>query len=166
MKPLDRPKKSMTEMLIEKKLKYEDHLELPMDEKFFENLHDKIMSSIEKTEVKPLSRWTKTWVFLETKAKPHRAIAKKVIKTGFVGLTLTLALGLAGQSIKIYHDVYMAQTASNEVRILQEAQKDPTEWSDLAISYQNENDFYADVLSQKNDLGTIVEIDRVLTQSL
>ena len=166
MRPLERPKKSMIEMVIEKKLKHEDHLELPMDEQFFDNLHDKIMSSIEKTEVKPLSRWAKTWVFLETKAKPHRALARKVIKTGFVGVTLTLALGLASLSLKMYRDVRMAQTASNEMRILQEAQQDPTEWSDLVVSYQNENDFYADVLSQKNDLGTIVEIDRVLTESL
>ena len=72
---------------LEKKLKQEDMLELPMDEKFYDQLHNQIMASIEKTEVKPLSRWAKTWVFLETKAKPHRALARKVIKTGFVGET-------------------------------------------------------------------------------
>ncbi len=151
---------------IEKKLKQEDLVELPMDELFFENMHDKIMASIEKTEVKPLSRWAKTWVFLETKAKPHRAMARKVIKTGFVGLTLTMALGLAGLSAKVYHDVHVAQNATNQSRIIQEAKQNPTEWSELVVSYQDSNDFYADVLSQQNDLQTLVEIDRVLTESL
>lgn len=151
---------------IEKKLKQVDLVELPMEEKFFQNLHDKIMSSIEKTEVKPLSRWAKTWVFLETKAKPHRSLARKVIKTGFVGMTLALALGLAGLSAKGYHDVYVAQNASNQSRIIQEAKENPTEWSELVISYQDTNDFYADVLSRQNDLKTLVEINRVLTESL
>lgn len=151
---------------LKKKLKQEDLVELPMDEKFFENLHNKIMSSIEKTEVKPLSRWAKTWVFLETKAKPHRALARKVIKTGFVGLTLSMALGLASLSAKVYNDVHVAQNASNQSRIIQEAKQNPTEWSDLVVSYQDSNDFYADILSQQNDLQTLVEIDRVLTESL
>jgi len=151
---------------LEKKLKQEDLVELPMDEQFFENLHNKIMSSIEKTEVKPLSRWAKTWVFLETKAKPHRALARKVIKAGFVGLTLSLALGLAGLSAKVYNDMHVAQNATNQSRIIQEAKQNPTEWSDLVVSYQDSNDFYADILSQQNDLQTLVEIDRVLTESL
>lgn len=151
---------------IEKKLKQEDLIELPMDEKFFENMHDKIMASVEKTEVKPLSRWAKTWVFLETKAKPHKALARKVIKTGFVGLTFGLAFGLAGLSAKVYHDVHAAQYASNQSRILKEAQQNPTEWSELVINYQDTNDFYADVLSQQNDLQTLVEINRVLTESI
>lgn len=151
---------------LKKKLKQEDLVELPMDEKFFENLNNKIMSSIEKTEVKPLSRWAKTWVFLETKAKPHRALARKVIKTGFVGLTLSMALGLASLSAKVYNDVHVAQNASNQSRIIQEAKQNPTEWSDLVVSYQDSNDFYADILSQQNDLQTLVEIDRVLTESL
>ena len=151
---------------VEKKLKQIDLVELPMDEKFFEALHDKIMASVEKTEVKPLSRWSKTWVFLEAKAKPHRTLARKVIKTGFVGLTFGLALGLASLSAKMSNEVHMAQNASNRLRIIQEAKHNPTEWSDLVISYQDSNDFYADVLSQQNDLKTLVEIDRVLTESL
>ncbi len=166
MKPMLRHKKRMTALVLEKKLKFEDQLELPMDEKFFDQLHDKIMSSVEKIDSKPLSRWAKTWVFLETKAKPHRVFAKKVIKTSFVGLTFTLALGLAGISAKMYRDVRLAQSGTNQSRIIQQAKQDPTEWSELVVSYQNENDFYADVLSQRNDLGTIVEIDRVLTGSL
>lgn len=151
---------------LEKKLRQEDRVELPMDEKFYEQLHSQIMASIEKTEVKPLSRWAKTWVFLETKAKPHRAIARKAIKTGFVGLTMMLALGLASLSAKVYKEVHLAQNASNQIRIIQEAKQNPTEWSDLVVSYQDENDFYADVLSQKNDVATLVEINRMLTETL
>ena len=77
-----------------------------------------------------------------------------------------MAVGLASLSAKVYNDVHVAQNASNQIRIIQEAKQNPTEWSDLVVSYQSENDFYADVLSQKNDLATLVEIDRVLTESL
>ena len=154
-----------------KKLKQEDPIELPMDENFYNQLHNQIMASIEQIEVKPLSRWSKTWVFLELKRKawppaPRRAFARKVIKTGFVGLTFAVAIGLASLSAKVYNEVHVAQNATNQIRIIQEARQNPTEWSDLVVSYQNENDFYADVLSQKNDLATLVEIDRVLTESL
>lgn len=166
MKTSERFKESLIEKRLEKKLKSYDELELPMEEKFFENLHDKIMSSIEKTEVKPLSRWAKTWVFLETKAKPHRSIARKVVKTSFIGLTFTLAVSLASLSAKMYNEAFVAQKANNQLRILQEAKQNPTEWSELVVSYQNENDFYADVLSQRSDLRTIVEINQVLTESL
>ncbi|MBC7419832.1 MAG: hypothetical protein H7328_03805 [Bdellovibrio sp.] len=156
----------MKENILAKKLKKEDPIELPMDEKFFENLHDQIMKAVEKTEVKPLSRWAKTWVFLETNTVRSRAMSKKIVKTSFVGLVLATGFAFFALSAKMYSDVYVAQNQGNQTKIVNEATKSPMEWSELVVSYQNENDFYADILSQKNDLGTIVEIDRVLTGSL
>lgn len=57
----------MTEALIKQKLKKEDPIELPMNENFYEELHNSIMQSVERTEIKQLNRWAKTWVFLEPK---------------------------------------------------------------------------------------------------
>ena len=156
----------MKETILAKKIKKEDPVELPMDEKFYENLHNQIMAAVEKTEMKPVSRWAKTWVFLEANTIRSRALGKKVIKTSFVGLALATGFSLFGLSAQMYSEVHQAQNLCNQTKIINEATKNPTEWSELVASYQNENDFYADVLSQKSDLATIVEIDRVLTESL
>ena len=86
---------SMKEMILVRKLKAEDRIELPMDETFFDNLHNKIMLSVEKADIKPLSKWTKTWVFLERKAVVPRAKIKKVIKLGLAATTLTMAIELS-----------------------------------------------------------------------
>lgn len=156
---------SMKEMILVKKLKAEDPVELPMDEKFFDNLHSKIMLSVEKTEVKPASKWVKTWVFLEQKTVNQRAKMKKAVKLGITATSLTVGVGLINYGLEIYQTTKYAQKSMNKNSIISEAKKNPMEWSDLVINYQNENDFYAEVLSQR-DLETIVEIDRVIAQSL
>ncbi len=155
-----------TTALLVLKLKKEDSIELPMDEKFFDLMHSRIMSAVEQTEVKPLNRWSKTWVFLEAKAKPYRTLAKKVIKTSFVGFAFIVALGLAHFSLKFVNDLNQSKLTASRQSIIQEAKQDPTQWTELVANYQNENDFYADVLSRREDLGTLVQIDRVLIESL
>lgn len=85
---------SMKDIMLVKKLKAEDSIELPMDEKFFENLHNKIMSSVEMTEIKPLNKWTKTWVFLEQKTLRPRAKIKKVIRLGIAATSLMVSVKL------------------------------------------------------------------------
>ena len=155
----------MKEMILVNKLKKEDPLELPMDEIFFENLHDKIMSSVEKAEIKPLSKWTKTWVFLEQKTVNQRAKLKKVAKLSITITSLTVGIGLIKFSVDIYKQTVISKVNLNKSLILLEARKNPIVWSELALSYQNENDFYADILSQRS-IETIVEIDKVFVQSL
>jgi hypothetical protein len=59
---------SIKDMMIVKKLRADDPIELPMDESFFDKLHGNIMQAVAKTEVKPLSKWDKAWVFLEQKS--------------------------------------------------------------------------------------------------
>lgn len=57
----------MTEALIKQTLKKEDPVELPMNAQFYEDMHNNIMQTVAKTEIKQLNRWAKTWVFLEPK---------------------------------------------------------------------------------------------------
>lgn len=156
---------SMKEIIILNKLKKEDPVELPMDEMFFEKLHDKIMQSVEKTEIKPLNKWSKTWVFLERKAKSHRAKIKKAVKLSLVATTLALGALLFNLSANYVNQAALAKIEINKTSILSVAQTSPVEWAELIVNYQNENDFYADILSQ-GDFSTMVEIDRVIAQSL
>ena len=165
MDPLHKSQQRMSESLFEAKLKKEDSLDFALDDQFFEKMHDQIMATVEKTEMKSPSRWTKSWVFLEAKAKRQKW-PRKAAKIGVVGLTLSMAVLLLSVSVKMYQDIFKVQMLGNKILILQEAKQDPAEWSNLVVNYQNESDFYADILSQKNDIGTIVEIDRVMSESL
>ena len=69
------------EFLIKQKLKKEDPVELPMDDSFFEKMHNNIMQAVEKIEIKSQTKWSKSRIFLERKVLNHRASNKKVMKT-------------------------------------------------------------------------------------
>ena len=156
---------SMKETLLLNKMKADDPVELPMDDLFFDQLHDKIMAAVEKTDIKPVSKWEKTWVFLDRKTQPHRAKARKAVKLSIAAATFSLGVHLVNMSFTFYQQAQIAGNETNQLSILSEAQKNPTEWTELVMSYQNENDFYAEILSQR-DSSTLVEIDQVIAQSL
>jgi hypothetical protein len=166
MKSRDKITSKMKDAILEKKIKKEDPIELPMDEKFYEDMHNQIMQSIEHTEIKPPTRLEKAWVFLETRAWRPGGLPRKIIKTGFAGLALMTGLSLVALSAQIYFNIKESKNLGNQSKIIREAKNNPIAWAEMVSSYQNENDFYADVLSQKSDLGTIVGIDRVITESL
>jgi len=155
----------MKEMILVKKLRAEDQVELPMDEAFYDALHAKIMISVDKTEVKKLSKLAKTWVFLERKTQSPRNTLKKLGKVGVRMMVIVFALGAVQLGLNLQTGMMAPAADAKLSSILVEAQKNPMEWSELAASYQNENDFYAEILSQR-DLSTMVEIDKALTSSL
>ncbi len=139
---------------LKEQLKREDPIELPMDDMFFDKLHDKIMAEVDKTDVKPApSRWEKPWVFLERKAhyyKPSNNVRTlQVVKAGVVGLSLTLGLGLATMSLKLFDMSSQNQVASNRQIIIEQALENPQDWVEMAASVQNDSDFYADVVNER-----------------
>lgn len=138
----------MMETMIAKKLKKEDPIELPMDEKFFENMHDRIMVAVEKKAARPVRWRSKTWVFLESNAERARSIGKKIIKTSFVGLALAASLTVfeTGRGV--------------------EMTKIPAVRSELVIRHKNTNDFYAKSSNLKKNLRKTLETDHVQTGSL
>ena len=156
---------SMKEVLLIRKLKTEDPVELPMDDIFFDQLHDKIMMAVEKTEVKQVSKWQRTWVFLEHKTAKHRAKARKAVKVSIAAATMSIGLSLLSLSLNFYQQAQLVRENINQKTIIEAAKNDPAAWSELVTSYQSENDFYAEILSQR-DAATITEIDQALTQSL
>ena len=151
--------------MMTSKIKKEDPVELPMDELFFDKLHDKIMAEVEKTEIKPTNRWSKAWVFLESKARYYRpannAKTLHVVKMGVVGVSLTLGLSLAMTSLKLFNMSSQSQLASNNKQmILQEALEHTQDWVEMAASVQNDSDFYADVINQRlsNNQGSDLQL--------
>ena len=160
---MEAPKK---EFFIKQKLKKEDPVELPMDDLFFEQMHNKIMQAVEKTEIKTPTKWAKSKIFLEQKALSYQPLFKKAVKVAVVGLVTSISVGLLGVSQTFFASLEGSNGSSNQSKILQEAGRNPSQWLDMVVSYQNESDFYAEVLSRRSDLATMVEIDQVLAQSL
>jgi hypothetical protein len=89
---------SKKEFLLKLKLRKEDPVELPMDDQFFENMHNKIMQAVDATEIKPHSKWNKATIFLERKTLGSKALAKKIFKSGITGWVTSIGLGLIGMT--------------------------------------------------------------------
>ena len=62
---MNTPKK---EFLMQQLLRKKDSVELPMDDLFFEKMHDNIMQAVEKMEIKTEPKWSQAKVFLEPKS--------------------------------------------------------------------------------------------------
>ncbi len=141
------------EILIEQKLKKEDPFEFPMDDNFFDQMHDKIMQAVEKTEIKQQTKWTKTWVFLETSTRPFRPAPHKAIKVALILVVTSLTLGLGGLSLGLFqktHDQQVGYEASvNQQKILNSVAQAPADWSQLAAVSQSDSDLYAEILNQQ-----------------
>ena len=139
---------------LKKQLRREDSLELPMDDLFFDKLHDKIMADVAQTEIKPAaSRWVKPWVYLERKAHYYRPSNNvrtlQVVKVGVIGISLTLGLGLVIMNLKLFTMSLQNQVASNRQIIIEQALENPQDWVDMAAAVQNDSDFYADVMNER-----------------
>jgi hypothetical protein len=140
---------------LREQLRREDPIELPMDDMFFDKLHDKIMADVAKTEIKPAtSKWAKPWVFLERRANYYRPSNNvqtlRIVKAGIVGVSLTLGLGLATMSLKLFDMSSRNQIASNNKQmIIEQALENPQDWVEMAASVQNDSDFYAEVMNER-----------------
>jgi hypothetical protein len=139
---------------LREQLRREDPIELPMDDMFFDKLHDKIMADVAKTEIKPASsRLSKSWEFLERQAHYYRPSNNvrtlHVVKMGLVGVSLTLGLGLATMSLKLFDMSSQNQIASNRQIIIEQALENPQDWVEMAASVQNDSDFYAEVMNER-----------------
>lgn len=156
---------SMKEEKLVQKLRDEDPLWLPMDEDFYNNLHNKIMSAVEETEIKPVSKWEKTWIFLERKTKAQREFLKKAAKMGLASMFVFMGFVSVNAPFYFYAKTVAYGLDKNKNSIIAEAKKSPLDWNDLALSYQTENDFYAEVLSEKSS-ETLVELDQALASAL
>lgn len=138
---------------IEEKLKKEDPIELPMDEDFFDKMHDQIMAQVENSQIKPIDRWAKAREFLESRLRYYRPSnnrqTSRIIKASFVGLCLTLGLGLTAASLKLFNMSSKNNQMAHRQIIIDQALENPQDWIELAASVQTDADFYSDVMNQK-----------------
>jgi hypothetical protein len=77
---------------------------------------------------------------------------------------MTVGVSLLSLSLNFYQQAQYVREDLNKKSIIEAAEKNPAAWSEL-MTYQNENDFYSEVLSQR-DVATFNDVDQVLSQSL
>jgi hypothetical protein len=113
--------------------------ELPMDDAFYEKLHDRIMAAVEKTEIEAVSPW----------AKPRRMIRghwKAWLVSGsslmMAFIATVLSPNLAKKALDESHTV---QVVRNEDEFISETLSSPEAFSETLVSYQAEDDFFVDV---------------------
>lgn len=130
-------------------LKTADDVELPMDEAFYERLHDKIMARVDETEIKRLPSWT-TFIarpknYLRSHWKGWLGSGMSMVAVGYVGLQMTT---LASSVIPESHTYKVVQ---NERAFLQNALGSPESFSNSLISHQSQGDFISEVAGQLSE---------------
>lgn len=115
--------------------------EFEMKEIDFENMHNKIMAQVEKTEIKKQSALTKVWSDKVARANIKQKIYRSSMILGF-------CLFSYYSFPKITKVMHMPWTASGAV--LADAEQDPLVITALS-SYRRDHDFFVDVASASLD---------------
>ena len=142
-------------------LKTADDIELPMDDAFYDRLHDKIMAKVEDTEIKKLPAWT------HFVARP-----KKYLKShwkGWLGSGLSMAIlvylgsHISASVSSFIPESHAYKVVQNERAFLNNALNSPEYFARTLINHQNHDDLLSDVASRQIELNE-EELHRIKAQ--
>lgn len=152
--PMDRLEK------VRKNLRAADDLELPMNEDFFERLHDKIMAGVEQTEMAPPP-------MLMTPRNLLRAHWRGwLYPAGGVMSLFVFSSLLLSQVSKVNQSMQRAGLLSDgHERIVAEALLSPEDLSRTLISTQSESDFFMDVASESFENLSVAKFNKIMGES-
>lgn len=154
IEPMDRMDK------VRKGLKATDELELPMNDDFFDRLHDKIMAEVEQTEIAPAP-------ILMTPRNVLRAHWRGWLYPagGMMSLFLFSALVLS-QVSKVNQSMQRVGLLSDgHERIVAQALLSPEDLSQTLISTQSESDFFMDVASESFENLSVAKFNKIMGES-
>lgn len=114
-------------------------IELPMDDAFYDRLHDRIMAAVEKTEMKRPSPWDKPKKLLCSQWKTW------ILSGGSLTMTLLAALQSPNLARSIFDESHTVQVVRNEDDFVTETLRSPEHFTETLISLQNQGDFFVDV---------------------
>ena len=139
---------------LTKKIKQAGDQEIPMDDAFYDRLHDQIMAAVEETEINPLSRMDVSQQLLKRhwRNMAHSSLAILAV-LGIQQATVHLAS-------QIWSESHTVKTIQNEKQILNQALLSPEEFLTSMMSSQSQSDLIFDVASQ--DLDQITQ-DRIVS---
>jgi hypothetical protein len=117
--------------------------EIPMDDAFYERLHDRIMAAVEHTEIEPRSLAHILW------DKPRRMIRGHwkawVVSGTSMLMVLVASVHTPAVLSKFLDESHTVQVVRNEDQFIDETINSPEAFSDTLVSYQSEDDFFVDV---------------------
>ncbi|MFM6929308.1 MAG: hypothetical protein ACKOX6_12650 [Bdellovibrio sp.] len=146
---------------VRKGLKAQNEIELPMNEDFFDRLHDKIMLEVEQTEIVPVP-------FLMTPRSILRAHWRGwVYPTGAIMSVAAMIAILMPQVSKVNQGLQRVGLLSDgRERIVAEALLSPEDLSKTLISSQTDSDFFVDVASESSENLTIAKLQKIMGDSV
>ena len=127
---------------IERMLAEDAGIEIPMDEAYYDRLHDKIMAAVEETEIKPRPWTEKPLTLLRGHWRSWAAAGGSLMG---LFLTLQMMATYGGFSLEGSHT---AVAARNEDRLLVEVLKNPDAFSRTMFVSRSEEDFFIDVAGE------------------
>ncbi|KYG69549.1 hypothetical protein AZI87_10255 [Bdellovibrio bacteriovorus] len=145
---------------VRKGLKKADDLELPMNEDFFNRLHDKIMAEVEETAIAPAP------VLMTPRNLLRSHWRGWLYPAGGVTSLFILASLLLTQVSKVNQSMQRVGLLSDgHERIVAEALLSPEDLSQTLISTQSESDFYMDVARESFENLSGSKFNKIMGES-
>lgn len=145
---------------MRKGLKAHDETELPMNEDFFDRLHDKIMAEVEKVEIAPPPRLMTPRNLLRSHLKGW------LYPTGGLMSLFLFSFMLMSQVSKVNQSmVRVGLLSDGHERIVAEALLSPDDLSQTLISTQSDSDFFMDVAGESFENLTVAKFNKIMGES-
>lgn len=138
-------------------LKASDNTELPMNEDFFEKLHDKIMAEVEKTEIAPGPVLMTSRRLLRSHWRGWLYPAGGIVSVVFFAVLLMSPVSKVNQSLQ-----RVGLFSDGTERIAAEALRSPEDLTQTLISLQNESDFFMDVARESFENLSADKINKIM----
>lgn len=131
---------------LKKGLQAADTIELPVDEAYYEHLHDNIMAAIEKTEMAPAPMYSNSYRYWRAHWKDW------FYPAGGISSVFFIMFMISGHLAQFNQTMQRAGLFSDGVdRIAMEASSSPEKITQTLINTQSESDFFMDVASESFD---------------
>lgn len=149
--------KNINSEKVRRQMKRHDDIELPMNDEFFERLHDKIMAEVNKTAIEPIPLLAKQKNMLRAHWRGW------LYPTGGLMAVLLIGVLLVNQESQVTRSMQRVGLLSDgHERIAAEALLAPEELSQTLISTQSEADFFMDVAQDSFEHLTVAKFNKIL----
>ena len=149
--------KNLNTEKMRRQIKNHDDLELPMNDDFFERLHDKIMAEVDRTAIAPAPLLMKQKNMLRAHWRGW------LYPTGGLMAVMLIGVLLVGQSTQLNRSMQRVGLLSDgHERIAAEALLAPEEISQTLISTQSEADFFMDVAQDSFEHLTVAKFNKIM----
>ncbi len=126
------------ERAIKKSNFYATEIPLPHEDKYYQDFHDKIMSSIENAEIKPRS-------YFQNKKDLLKRHWRFYLVMSFLSLATLISFNMAKKiSFSFLQNSHVIKSSQNEDQIISLIKSSPEILTETVLSYKSEQEFIAE----------------------